>query len=947
VSLPGAGARQLRMSGLDRLGLFVPAVMTVGLLFWLASGLSRIVRGVATQSRHRRAAVAGAAVAARTAGTTIEVDRLGLRPRSTYGLTAVSLIGGSVYVAVGSAANFFNPTGYVRDIAWLLTLAVVVSVAALVYGVAAAALFVTWPDPPTFLRGALLRTPLGCGPTVHDAGTRARTMFGGAAAIAAALAGLVVVATVGSRTRTAAATRWLNDQLVGFDPPAELILPGVGAIGVVLALLLPIGLAAARCRVMATAVATVVAMAVIATLVVREIADPVVGNPPDVTVLVAVLVAGLTTIAAAVLGNRSWVTGTVALLLAGAVASTAADRVTDTVVTGPDAAVGLLMGVALSFTAAWMVARISTHRDCHHCPWSEADPDVAVSGALPVHPDAHQILELVARVTAALMASAVLVVALRINLPAETVEYGLHPSWEQFIEAGIAALVVCGALVAWKWDGVGASILAVAASAAGVYTAIQLRPAVAVVVTSVFMIPAVLLWLSWQHDRRPGEILAVTLVLSALLGGTWAGASTVHDALFGPTHPASPLVAETLDRVEWVWAGNLSATTITVTARIPERDADAAVVLTPAHGGPTLRTREVTPDVDGLVRFDVDRLTPNTGYTYQILVDGAADLGRGYGTFTTPAQGPFSFTVTAAACARTGSSGAVFDTIRANDPLLHLAIGDIHYANIESTNASRYINALTQVLTAPAQAALARAVPMAYVWDDHDYGSNDADATNPGRTAVRDAWRRAVPNTAVTSGDGPINQAFTVGRVRFVITDTRSERTPDTMLGAEQLAWLIDELETASRTHAVVVWVNPTPWVGPATVGDDTWASWSPERAAIADAIVAADITNLIMVAGDAHMVAIDDGTNTAIGPGRTGGFPLLHAAPLDRPGSIKGGPYSHGVVAEPGQFGVLRFDDDGGDTVTVVLEGRNWRDQIVMSLAVDIAVPAGLGVPA
>src|SRR5690606_6078407 len=95
------------------------------------------------------------------------------------------------------------------------------------------------------------------------------------------------------------------------------------------------------------------------------------------------------------------------------------------------------------------------------------------------------------------------------------------------------------------------------------------------------------------------------------------------------------------------------------------------------------------------------------------------------------------------------------------------------------------------------------------------------------------------------------------------------------------------------------------------------------------------------MLSGDAHMVAIDDGSHTdyrtpapdgtaarggeagldAAGAGGAG-FPLLHAAALDRPGSVKGGPYSEGAYPGPGQFGTLTVRDEGGPTVQVELAG-------------------------
>jgi hypothetical protein len=59
-------------------------------------------------------------------------------------------------------------------------------------------------------------------------------------------------------------------------------------------------------------------------------------------------------------------------------------------------------------------------------------------------------------------------------------------------------------------------------------------------------------------------------------------------------------------------------------------------------------------------------------------------------------------------------------------------------------------------------------------------------------------------------------------------------------------------------------------------------------------------------------------------------GFPVLHAAALDRPGNVKGGPYSDGAIAGAGQFGLVHVDDDG-QRVAVRLEGRDWTGQVLL----------------
>jgi hypothetical protein len=96
----------------------------------------------------------------------------------------------------------------------------------------------------------------------------------------------------------------------------------------------------------------------------------------------------------------------------------------------------------------------------------------------------------------------------------------------------------------------------------------------------------------------------------------------------------------------------------------------------------------------------------------------------------------------------------------------------------------------------------------------------------------------------------------------------------------------------------------------------------------LADFVERSRNRNLLMVAGDAHMVAIDDGTNNRYATSGRRGFPVLHAAALDRRGGVKGGPYSEGAFPGSGQFGTITVRDDGGSTVSVELAGWTYRGE-------------------
>jgi hypothetical protein len=183
--------------------------------------------------------------------------------------------------------------------------------------------------------------------------------------------------------------------------------------------------------------------------------------------------------------------------------------------------------------------------------------------------------------------------------------------------------------------------------------------------------------------------------------------------------------------------------------------------------------------------------------------------------------------------------------------------------------------------------------------------------------------------------------------VRVIMTDQRSQRSSSwrppagrTMLGAAQLQWLKDEL-TAAVGAPLVIWVNTVPWIAAHGPGSDNWGSYAPEREAVANHIQRLGLTRrVVMLSGDAHMLAIDDGTHsnyaTDARPG-SHGFVVMHAAPLDRRTSMKGGPYSHGVSRHRGQFGLLDVADDGRN-LTVELSGRDRAGAPIKGMRVAFA---------
>jgi len=350
-------------------------------------------------------------------------------------------------------------------------------------------------------------------------------------------------------------------------------------------------------------------------------------------------------------------------------------------------------------------------------------------------------------------------------------------------------------------------------------------------------------------------------------------------------------------------------------------------------------------------KLTIQGLQPDTDYYYGIEVAGVLRtevVSRG--RFRTFPLGRASFRIAFGSCSDfRHPDQRVFDAIREERPLMFIHMGDLHYSDTNSTSADDYRYNYDNVLSHDVQGPFFRSMGMAYIWDDHDFSGNDSDSTNIGRDPARSVYRERVPHYPIGPTGGTIGQAFTVGRVRFIMTDLRSGATTmgarDTAskskLGTAQKNWFKQELINArDGGFPLIVWVNPDPWIAKAELGDDSWGAYASERTELANFIRDNRISNLAIISGDMHGLAFDDGTNADYATG--GGAPVIvmHAAALTSNPSAKGGPYAVGPIAGSQQYGILEVYDNGGPSIacrflgTRVGEGRKMTQIFSGSVA-------------
>lgn len=153
----------------DRLRVFVPSVMGVGLLVSLAILFGDLVRRVLPDSTRRRRRMQQRAIAlvtpvAQSIGVPAPIlGPIGYRRRSrrAYFAIAAACLAGSLYVAIGSAFNYTRPGGYVAGVVWVLVLALIASAMLFTLAVVAATLALRATAPPNWTRPVIEHTLLG------------------------------------------------------------------------------------------------------------------------------------------------------------------------------------------------------------------------------------------------------------------------------------------------------------------------------------------------------------------------------------------------------------------------------------------------------------------------------------------------------------------------------------------------------------------------------------------------------------------------------------------------------------------------------------------------------------------------------------------------------------------------------------------------------------------
>jgi alkaline phosphatase D len=402
-----------------------------------------------------------------------------------------------------------------------------------------------------------------------------------------------------------------------------------------------------------------------------------------------------------------------------------------------------------------------------------------------------------------------------------------------------------------------------------------------------------------------------------------------------------------------------------------EKAAAMASVKAPVSRTPRFVTG---PYSDFTLSIPLDGLTPGMRYRYHILVGGAersAEDSRAMlaavGEFATLPEETRSVPLTFAwsgdlggqeRC-RQGEAGyPIFDVIRAHRPDFFLFLGDTIYSDSPCPSPPNEPGAESIAKSLPeyrarhryqrGAAALRRfleAIPVFVIWDDHEVRDNFAGPYEGLMTAGRQALREYWPIRTNQEEPHRLYRSIRYGAdLELFILDTRQYRSSNadqdgpakTMLGAAQLAWLLQGLESSTATWKVVATSVPLsiPKPGPQDrPGFDGWnggpdgTGFERERQVIVDAILSKKMKNVLFLGGDVHYIQANsydpnqDGTadfhEYVAGPLSARAGRLTPPSPGLYPTSLvnDGGYFNFGFVRVTPTTFEVSFVDDAGKT--------------------------------
>lgn len=312
--------------------------------------------------------------------------------------------------------------------------------------------------------------------------------------------------------------------------------------------------------------------------------------------------------------------------------------------------------------------------------------------------------------------------------------------------------------------------------------------------------------------------------------------------------------------------GAVTSTSVPIWMQLSGDYFDAQVeYTTDPVAGPWLRTapqRAKAEDNYTLV-IRLEDLQPDTTYHYRMIVHGRRDRYQRdlppFEVHTAPAA-PARFRVAFGSCARVQSDPEqpIWRSVALYRPDLFFWLGDNIYG--DSTTPAALAMEYQRQRFVPAFQPIGRNVPQLAIWDDHDYGLDNYDRTNPIRDQSLALFNQFWANPGAGLPETPgVFFDYAYGGVDFIFLDDRYHRAPDAdedtpdkaFLGQGQFEWLKQRLLASQAPFKVLAcgsgWSR---FKGP---GGDSWSAYLHERTRLFDFIRDNGISGVVLLSGDTH----------------------------------------------------------------------------------------------
>jgi alkaline phosphatase D len=327
---------------------------------------------------------------------------------------------------------------------------------------------------------------------------------------------------------------------------------------------------------------------------------------------------------------------------------------------------------------------------------------------------------------------------------------------------------------------------------------------------------------------------------------------------------AGPMVGPTAMRAAAIW----------VQGKEPAR---ARVVFWPKEQPGNKRvsgTARLVRDSDFVAHIEVSGLEPGVRYAYKVLLDGKPTAA----TYEFATQklwqwrtDPPNFKLLLGSCAYIneptydrpgkpyGGDTAIFRTMAQAKPDLTLWLGDnVYYREVDYDSPSGMAARWRHDRKTPDLQPLLATGTHAAIWDDHDYGPNDANASFALKDHALQLFKRywANPSHGLPGSPG-VFTSFRHGDAEFFLLDNRWYRDDDklmdenkAMFGEQQMRWLMNALVNSTATFKFIaagsqMLDRSSPFEG--------WRHFDVERQRFIGWLTRQGVNGVFFLSGDRH----------------------------------------------------------------------------------------------